>query len=59
MLSISLNEQGKYDEAPQAFNKVIEINPEDAEAWDAKGQALRLMGRTADTDAAPLPGTRS
>jgi tetratricopeptide (TPR) repeat protein len=33
-------EQGKYDEAIQAYTKAIEINPKYAEAWYCKGSVL-------------------
>ena len=35
-----LNNQGKYDEAIQAYDKAIEINPQYAVAWNYKGIAL-------------------
>jgi tetratricopeptide (TPR) repeat protein len=35
----------KYDEAIQAYNKAIDINPEDADAWWGKDNALRQSGR--------------
>ena len=37
---IALQEQGKYDEAVQAYNKAIEIDPQHASAWTNKGVAL-------------------
>jgi|WetSurMetagenome_2_1015567.scaffolds.fasta_scaffold00586_1 tetratricopeptide (TPR) repeat protein len=37
--------QGKYDEALQAFNKAIEINPQLAGAWTGKGYGLKALGR--------------
>ena len=30
----------KYDEAIRAFDKAIEINPNDSDAWNEKGIAL-------------------
>jgi tetratricopeptide (TPR) repeat protein len=40
--------QGKYDEAIQAFDKAIEINPQYADAWSGKGTALRQIGRATE-----------
>lgn len=37
--------QGKYDEALQAFDKAIEINPQLAGAWTGKGYALIALGK--------------
>jgi tetratricopeptide (TPR) repeat protein len=36
----ALNDLGKYNEAIQAFDKVIEINPSNTYAWNNKGYAL-------------------
>ena len=44
--------QGKYDEAIQAYDKAIEINPQHADAWNSKGIVLMLLGRTIEADAA-------
>jgi Flp pilus assembly protein TadD len=49
---IDLAEQGKYNEALQAFDKAIEINPKDAPTWNDKGDALRLLGRVDEADTA-------
>ena len=40
-----LNDQGKYLEAIECFNKALEIDPEYAEAWNNKGISLRKLGR--------------
>jgi len=37
---IALYLQNKYDEAIQAFDKAVEIDPQLAEAWNNKGIAL-------------------
>jgi tetratricopeptide (TPR) repeat protein len=42
---VALDAQGKYDEALQAFDKAIEINPQLAEAWVAKGVVLMAQGK--------------
>src|SRR5512137_927669 len=36
---------GKYDEAIQAYNEAIKINPQHAAAWNNKGEALRSQGK--------------
>jgi tetratricopeptide (TPR) repeat protein len=33
----ALEKLGKSDEAIQAFNKAIEVNPQDSYAWKQKG----------------------
>ena len=42
---VVLHDQGKYDEAIQAYNKAIEIDPQYAHAWDNKGAALGAQGK--------------
>ena len=42
---IDLAEQGKYDEAIQAYDRVIEINSQDANAWYNKGVILNIKGK--------------
>jgi Flp pilus assembly protein TadD len=44
--------QGKYDEAIQAYNKAIEIDPQDAYAWNNKGVALKSLGHTTESNEA-------
>ena len=41
----ALYNQGKYDEAIQAYDRAIEIDPEDAETWGNKGDALYNQGK--------------
>jgi len=38
----------KKEEAVECFNKVIEIDPNDAEVLDEKGTALNTLGRNAE-----------
>ena len=40
----ALNNAGKYDEAIQAFDKAIEIDPKYTKAWNIKGLALNYLG---------------
>jgi len=40
---VALMYQEKYDEAVQAFNEAIEINPQDADAWFNKGRDLGIQ----------------
>jgi len=42
---LAFSEEGKSQEALEAFDKVIEIDPEHAEAWFWKGVALDRLGR--------------
>jgi Flp pilus assembly protein TadD len=44
--------QGDYDNALSAFNKAIEINPEDANSWICRGLTLKKLGRTLEANAA-------
>ncbi len=41
---VELLDQGRYDEANRAFDKVIEANPKDKHAWYNKGNALENLG---------------
>jgi tetratricopeptide (TPR) repeat protein len=36
----------RYKEALDAFNKAIELDPQNADAWYNKGVVLELMGKT-------------
>ena len=36
---------GKYDEAIKAYDKAIEINPQDSKAWYGKGAVLGLSSK--------------
>jgi tetratricopeptide (TPR) repeat protein len=47
----TLNGQGKYEGAIQAYNMAIKIDPQDADAWNSKGSILKLLGRTTEADA--------
>ena len=40
-----LYEQGRYEEALECFNKVLEINPNCADAWSRMGLSLAKLGR--------------
>ena len=40
-----LSDLGRKDEAISAYDKALEIQPDDAEAWNNKGNALSDLGR--------------
>jgi tetratricopeptide (TPR) repeat protein len=42
---ISFLEDGKYEEALDCFEKILESNPNNPDIWNKKGVALRSMGR--------------
>lgn len=48
---IGLN-QDKSNEAIQALDKAIKLDPNNADAWNNMGFALKALGRTAESDAA-------
>ena len=37
---------GKFDSALQCYDKIFEINPEDPDVWNAKGNILSELERT-------------
>src|SRR5660398_150697 len=41
----ALNRLGKYQEAITAFDKALEIDPQDRTAWNNKGLALANLGK--------------
>lgn len=41
---LELNGQGQYEEAAEAFQKVISVNPDDAVAWFSLGTAKAFSG---------------
>jgi len=43
---------GKWDEDLQACIKATELKPDYPEAWNNKGWALKILGRTTEADAA-------
>jgi tetratricopeptide (TPR) repeat protein len=43
--AVSLYNQDKFAESLEAYNKVLEINPNNAEAWNNKGIDLGFMGK--------------
>lgn len=45
---LNLSESGKYDEAIDAFNKAIDIDPHDEDVWYFKGIALDNQGKYGD-----------
>jgi superkiller protein 3 len=40
-----LKKLGRYEEALQAIDKALELNPDNSYAWNNKGIALRNLGR--------------
>jgi Flp pilus assembly protein TadD len=48
----SLAAEAKYDEAIQAYNKAIDINPQEKMAWAKKGDTLKMIGRTKEANEA-------
>jgi len=47
-----LGSQGKKDEALDALDKAIELNPKHADAWHDKGMILEVLGRNSEAEAA-------
>jgi tetratricopeptide (TPR) repeat protein len=47
-----LGSQGKKDEALDALDRAIELNPGHADAWHDKGMILEVLGRNSESDAA-------
>jgi tetratricopeptide (TPR) repeat protein len=45
MKGLSLYNQEKYSESLEAYNKTLELDPKDFEAWNNKGIDLGSMGR--------------
>ncbi len=43
--ALQLRKQGMHDEALKLIEEVLELDPEDSEAWTRKGCLLRAMGR--------------
>jgi tetratricopeptide (TPR) repeat protein len=42
---VVLGKLNKSDEAIKAYDKAIEINPQDSDAWDNKGIALYILNK--------------
>jgi tetratricopeptide (TPR) repeat protein len=40
-----LDSQGRYEEAIDSYDKVLQIDPDDADAWFNKGITLKKMGK--------------
>ncbi|MFB3766387.1 MAG: tetratricopeptide repeat protein [Methanotrichaceae archaeon] len=47
-----LSQIGKLNDAIKYFEKAIELNPLNAEAWTNKGTALKAIGQNIEADAA-------
>ncbi len=48
---IELEHEAKYEEAIQAYNKAIDINPQDDLGWNLKAKLLKKLGRTTEANA--------
>jgi hypothetical protein len=48
----ALSKQGKYDAAIQAYDKAIQLIPDNSMVWASKGDALKALGRTNESDVA-------
>ena len=46
---VALSKLGKHEEALNAYNKAVEINPQYAKAWYNKGDALYVLNRYEET----------
>ena len=44
-MGLAFKEQGKLDEAIEAFNKTISLKPDDAEVYNNMGIALKHQGK--------------
>lgn len=44
-VGLTLYNQERFNDSLQAFNKVIEINPQNAYAWNFRGADLGLLGK--------------
>jgi Flp pilus assembly protein TadD len=42
----------KYNDAIEAFDRALQINPKDSLTWQNKGHNLKALGRNTDADAA-------
>ncbi|MHA1271497.1 MAG: tetratricopeptide repeat protein [Candidatus Helarchaeota archaeon] len=42
---VALDDQGKYEEAIECYERALEIDPNDKDAWNNKGVALRKQGK--------------
>ena len=47
----ALEDEAKYNEAIQAYNKAIDIDPQDELGWNLKASLLKKLGRTTEADA--------
>jgi tetratricopeptide (TPR) repeat protein len=52
---LDLYNQGKYDQAIKSYDDAIQLdpnNPDTWQAWNGKGDALKALGRTSESDVA-------
>ena len=48
----SLRDGKRYDEATQAYDRALQIDPDYPEAWEGLGDALLALGRGKEAEAA-------
>jgi tetratricopeptide (TPR) repeat protein len=42
--------QGRYEEAIESYDKALQIDPDDADAWFDKGETLKKMGKLTEAE---------
>ncbi len=42
--------QGRYEEAIDSYDKALQIDPDDADAWFDKGETLKKMGKLTEAE---------
>ena len=55
MRALLASELYRYDEAAQAFDGALQTNPEDAQVWILKADALKKLGKGAEAKGSLCP----